>query len=182
MSGAIMFSVGTFKSSAAIEITPLIIPDDGGGGLNGWGGGINAASIPYSATIVATYPVGTSITFRDNTRSTISGWDPYAPNYIDIFWVTAKVNPVFPFVLGLSASAKIIPTNDAGGLTGDGAQLASLPAAGNSTLIATYPVGTKITFRDNTTSTISNWGDYGSYIDIGWVGNKTGDIFPIVLG
>ena len=179
MSGAIMFSVGTFKSIAA-AITPLIIPLNSDGGLIGWGAG--AASIPWSTTTVATYPVGTSITWYDNTRATIEGWDPYGPNYIDIFWTPTKSGQLFPIVLGLSASAKIIPTNDAGGLTGWGAQNASFPAAGNSTLIATYPVGTKITFRDNTISTVSDWGDYGSYIDIGWATPKTGNIFPIVLG
>ena len=173
-----MFSVGTFKSSA--PPTPLIIPLNSDGGLTGWGAG--AASIPWSPTTIATYPVGTSITWYDNTRVTISMWDNYGPTYIDIFWTPAKSGQLFPMVLGLSASAKIIPTNEAGGLTGWGAQNASFPAAGNSTLIATYPVGTKITFRDNTTSTVTEWGDYGSYIDIGWLGAKTGNIFPIVLG
>jgi hypothetical protein len=126
--------------------------------------------------------VGTSITFYDNTRSTISGWDPYAPTYIDIFWVGNKSGQIFPIVLGLSASAKIIPTADGGGLTGWGPQNASLPLAGNSTLPTTYPAGTKITFRDNTTSTVEDWGVYAGYIDIGWAAPKTGNIFPIVLG
>jgi hypothetical protein len=178
MSGAIMFSVGTFKSSA--PPTPLIVPENESGGLTGWGS--QALSIPYSATVIATYPVGTSITWYDNTRATIIQWDDYGPTYIDLYWTPAKSGQLFQFVLGLSASAKIIPRNAAGGLTGWGAQNASFPAAGNSTLIATYPVGTKITFRDNTTSTVSDWVDYGSYIDIGWATPKSGNIFPIVLG
>ena len=73
----------------------------------------------------------------------------------------------------------VIPLNSDGGLTGWGPQNASIPP--NATVIATYPVGSTITFQDGSTSTIADWGDYGAYIDIGWSTTKTGTIFPITL-
>ena len=78
---------------------PLIIPTNDGGGLTGWAPG--AAAIPYSATVIAAYPVGSTITFQDNTTATIVQWDPYAPNYIDIFWDNSKTGTIFPITLSI---------------------------------------------------------------------------------
>jgi hypothetical protein len=79
----------------------------------------------------------------------------------------------------LELPSLVIPLNSDGGLTGWGPQNASIPP--NATVIATYPVGSTITFQDGSTSTIADWGDYGAYIDIGWSTTKTGTIFPITL-
>ena len=76
---------------------PLVIPTSDTGGLTGWAPG--AAGIPYSATVIATYPIGSTITFQDNTTATIVGWDDYGPLYIDIFWDTPKTGTIFPITL-----------------------------------------------------------------------------------
>ena len=76
---------------------PLVIPLSDTGGLTGWSP--TAAGIPYSATVIATYPIGSTITFQDGSTSTIVQWDPYAPTYIDIFWDTPKTGNIFPITL-----------------------------------------------------------------------------------
>ena len=76
---------------------PLVIPLNSDGGTTGWSS--TSASIPYGATIIATYPVGSTITFQDSTTATITQWDDYGPTYIDIFWNTAKVGTIFPITL-----------------------------------------------------------------------------------
>ena len=76
---------------------PLVIPLNSDGGVTGWSP--TSASIPYGATIIATYPVGSTITFQDGSTQTIAIWDPYAPNYIDIFWSTPKTGTIFPITL-----------------------------------------------------------------------------------
>ena len=74
----------------------------------------------------------------------------------------------------------VIPLSDTGGLTGWSAVSAGIPYS--PTVISQFPVGSIITFQDNTTSTIDAWDPYApTYIDIFWVGNKTGNIFPITL-
>ena len=80
-------------------LTPnvLVIPLSDTGGLTGWSP--TAAGIPYSATIIATYPIGSTITFQDGSTSTIAGWDDYGPTYIDIFWVGNKTGNIFPITL-----------------------------------------------------------------------------------
>ena len=75
----------------------LTIPTNDGGGLTGWAPG--AASIPYSATVIAAYPVGSTITFQDSTTATIVQWDDYGPLYIDIFWNNSKTGTIFPIIL-----------------------------------------------------------------------------------
>jgi hypothetical protein len=80
-----------------LELPSLVIPLNSDGGVIGWSA--VSASIPYSPTVIATYPVGSSITFQDGSTSTIDGWDPYAPNYIDIFWVGNKTGTIFPITL-----------------------------------------------------------------------------------
>ena len=75
----------------------LTIPTNDGGGLGTWGPG--AASIPYSATVIGDYPVGSTITFQDNTTATITQWDDYGPLYIDIFWNNSKTGTIFPIIL-----------------------------------------------------------------------------------
>ena len=75
----------------------LVIPTNDGGGLTGWAPG--AASIPYSATVIAAYPVGSTITFQDSTTATIVQWDDYGPLYIDIFWNNSKTGTIFPIIL-----------------------------------------------------------------------------------
>lgn len=75
----------------------LTIATNDGGGLTGWAA--NSASIPYSATVIAAYPIGSTITFQDNTTATITGWDDYGPTYIDIFWNTSKSGTIFPITL-----------------------------------------------------------------------------------
>ena len=76
---------------------PLVIPLSDTGGLTGWSP--TAAGIPYSATVIATYPIGSTITFQDGSTSTIAGWDDYGPTYIDIFWVGNKSGTIFPITL-----------------------------------------------------------------------------------
>ena len=76
---------------------PLVIPLNSDGGTTGWSS--TSASIPYSPTIVATYPVGSTITFQDGSTQTIAIWDSYAPTYIDIFWDTPKSGTIFPITL-----------------------------------------------------------------------------------
>jgi hypothetical protein len=76
---------------------PLVIPLNSDGGTTGWS--TQSASIPYSATVIATYPVGSTITFQDNTTATITQWDDYGPTYIDIFWDTPKTGTLFPITL-----------------------------------------------------------------------------------
>jgi hypothetical protein len=83
--------------SVIIEGPSLVIPTNDGGGLTGWAPG--SASIPYSATVIGDYPVGSTITFQDNTTATIVGWDNYGPLYIDIFWDTPKTGTIFPITL-----------------------------------------------------------------------------------
>jgi hypothetical protein len=77
----------------------LVIPTNDGGGLTGWN--TNAAGIPYSPTVIATYPVGSTITFQDSTTATITQWDDYGPTYIDIFWDTPKTGTIFPITLSV---------------------------------------------------------------------------------
>ena len=75
----------------------LVIPLSDTGGVTGWS--TTSAGIPYSATVIANFPVGSTITFQNGTTSTISGWDDYGPTYIDIFWVTPKTGTIFPITL-----------------------------------------------------------------------------------
>ena len=75
----------------------LVIPLNSDGGTTGWSA--VSASIPYGATIVATYPVGSTITFQDGSTQTIAMWDSYGPTYIDIFWVGNKTGTIFPITL-----------------------------------------------------------------------------------
>ena len=83
--------------NVTLELPSLVIATNDKGGLTGWAPG--AAGIPYSPTVIAAYPIGSTITFQDNTTATIVGWDPYAPNYIDIFWDTPKTGTIFPITL-----------------------------------------------------------------------------------
>ena len=83
--------------NVTLELPSLVIPTNDGGGLTGWAPG--AAAIPYSATVIAAYPVGSTITFQDGSTATIVQWDPYAPNYIDIFWNNSKTGTIFPITL-----------------------------------------------------------------------------------
>ena len=75
----------------------LTIATNSDGGLGTWAPG--AASIPYSATVIGDYPVGSTITFQDNTTATITQWDDYGPLYIDIFWDNSKTGTIFPITL-----------------------------------------------------------------------------------
>ena len=83
----------TFKSPKP----SLTIQLNSDGGTNGWSQ--TSASIPYSATVIAQYPVGSTITFQDGSTSTIAAWDDYGPTYIDIFWVGNKTGTIFPITL-----------------------------------------------------------------------------------
>lgn len=67
------------------------------GGLTGWGS--QALAVTYSSTLISTYPVGSTITWQDGSIATITGYDPYAPNYIDIFWDTPKTGTLFPITI-----------------------------------------------------------------------------------
>ena len=95
MAGAMMAMMNNVR--IVVPPPPLVIPTSDTGGLTGWSS--TAAGIPYGATIIATYPIGSTITFQDSTTATIVGWDPYAPNYIDIFWDTSKSGTIFPITL-----------------------------------------------------------------------------------
>jgi hypothetical protein len=76
---------------------PLTVLTNDTGGLTGWGSG--ALSVTYDPTLISTYPVGSTITFQDGSTATIVGYDPYAPNYIDIFWDTPKTGTLFPITI-----------------------------------------------------------------------------------
>ena len=78
---------------------PLVIPLNSDGGTTGWSQ--QSASIPYSATVIGNYPVGSTVTFQDNTTATIIQWDPYSPLYIDIFWSTPISGTIFPITLSI---------------------------------------------------------------------------------
>jgi hypothetical protein len=96
---SIEIGAGIFMGTGTPPGGPLVIPTNDGGGLTGWAPG--AAAIPYSATVIATYPVGSTITFQDSTTATITQWDDYGPTYIDIFWDTPKVGTIFPITLSI---------------------------------------------------------------------------------
>jgi hypothetical protein len=83
----------TFKSPKP----SLIIATSDTGGLIGWSP--QSLAIVYNAAIMSTYPVGSTITFQDGSTATITAYDPYAPNYIDIFWDTPKTGTLFPIRL-----------------------------------------------------------------------------------
>jgi hypothetical protein len=75
----------------------LTIETNDSGGLNGWGSG--ALAVAYNPTLISTYPVGSTITFQDGSTASITMYDPYAPNYIDIFWDIPKIGTLFPITL-----------------------------------------------------------------------------------
>lgn len=85
-------SYGAFSSS-------ITIPTNDGGGLTGWSNG--ALSVAYNPTLISEYPVGSTIVFQDGSTAIIIGYDPYAPNYIDIFWDTPKSGTLFPITIGV---------------------------------------------------------------------------------
>jgi hypothetical protein len=91
------WSIGAGVMLGGPDTGPLVIPLNSDGGTVGYSP--QAASIPYSATVIATYPVGSTITFQDNTTATITQWDNYGPTYIDIFWDTPKSGTIFPITL-----------------------------------------------------------------------------------
>jgi len=76
---------------------PLTIATNDAGGLTGCSP--QSLAILYSPTVISDYPVGSTIRFQDNTTATITAWDPYAPNYIDLFWDTPKTGTLFPITL-----------------------------------------------------------------------------------
>ena len=80
-----------------LELPSLVIPLNDIGGVTGWN--LNAAGIPYSPTVISTFPVGSTITFQDGSTATITQWDDYGPTYIDIFWNTPKGGTIFPITL-----------------------------------------------------------------------------------
>jgi hypothetical protein len=75
----------------------LGIATNDSGGLTGWGSG--ALAVVYSPTLISTYPVGSTITWQDGSTATIVAYDPYAPNYIDIFWDIPKTGTLFPITI-----------------------------------------------------------------------------------
>lgn len=77
--------------------TALTIATNDSGGLTGWGS--TALAVAYNADIMSTYAIGSTITWQDGTTATITFLDPYAPNYIDIFWDTPKSGTLFPITL-----------------------------------------------------------------------------------
>ena len=95
--GGINIGGGIFMGTGTPPGGPLVIPLSDTGGVTGWSS--TSAGIPYSATVIATYPVGSTITFQDSTTATITQWDDYGPTYIDIFWDTPKVGTIFPITL-----------------------------------------------------------------------------------
>ena len=96
--GGITVGGGIFMGTGVPPGGPLVIPLNSDGGTTGWSS--TSASIPQGATIIATYPVGSTITFQDGSTQTIAGWDPYpVGGYIDIFWNTSKTGTIFPITL-----------------------------------------------------------------------------------
>ena len=83
--------------SVILEGPSLVIPLNDTGGVTGWSS--TSAGIPYSPTVIGTFPVGSTITFQDGSTATITQWDDYGPSYIDIFWNTPKVGTIFPITL-----------------------------------------------------------------------------------
>ena len=75
----------------------LTIATNDGGGLTGWAP--DALSIAYDPTVISTYPVGSTITWQDDSTATIVQWDDYGPLYIDLFWTPAKTGTLFPITL-----------------------------------------------------------------------------------
>ena len=92
-------TIGAGIALSGVPPAPLVIPLNSDGGTTGWSS--TSASIPYGATIIATYPVGSTITFQDGSTQTIAIWDSYPPNYIDIFWNTPKTGTIFPIALSI---------------------------------------------------------------------------------
>jgi len=104
-SSAIITQYNSIRTTYSLPAVPvpfykLTILTNSDGGLIGWGAG--AMSIPYSTDVMTIYPVGSTITWQDGTIATITGYDPYAPNYIDVFWDTAKTGTLFPITLKTS--------------------------------------------------------------------------------
>ena len=75
----------------------LGIATNDGGGLTGWGS--QALAVAYNPTLISTYPVGSTITWQDGSVATITMYDSYAPNYIDIFWDIPKTGTLFPITI-----------------------------------------------------------------------------------
>jgi hypothetical protein len=71
-----------------LELPSLVIPLNSDGGVTGWSS--TSASIPYSATVIAAYPVGSTITFQDGSTATIVQWDTLDLFTCDIFWNTPQ--------------------------------------------------------------------------------------------
>ena len=89
----------TFGGGINISEPPptLTIATNDTGGLTGWSP--QSLAVAYNAAIISTYPVGSTITFQDSTTVTITIYDSYAPNYIDIFWDIPKTGTIFPITL-----------------------------------------------------------------------------------
>lgn len=86
-------SYGVFSSS-------ITIANDGpGGGLIGWSP--TALAVAYNPTLISEFPIGSTIVWQDGSTAIIVGYDPYAPNYIDIFWDTPKSGTLFPITIGV---------------------------------------------------------------------------------
>jgi hypothetical protein len=86
----------------------------------------------------------------------------------------------YPVILN-NIGSLTIATNSDGGL--GGWNPTALSIAYNSTVISTYPVGSKITFQNGDVRTIVQWDDYGpTYIDLFWDSPTTSSpLFPITL-
>ena len=75
----------------------LGIATNDGGGLTGWNS--QALAVAYNPTLISTYPVGSTITWQDGSVATITMYDSYGPNYIDIFWDIPKTGTLFPITI-----------------------------------------------------------------------------------
>ena len=93
LTNVIIGSVGTGSG--------LTIATNDSGGLSGWGAGVFA--VAYNPIITTTYPVGSTITFQDNSTATITFIDDYGPLYLDIFFTPNKSGILFPITLSSGA-------------------------------------------------------------------------------
>jgi hypothetical protein len=126
--------------------------------LTGWATG--SASIPYSATVIAEYPIDSTITFQDGSTAIITFWDPYGPNYIDLFWDNPKTGNIFPITLTTANYAAAITAPE---WTFSSTGTLTLPVGGDIKNSSGSSVLTGVTGQEtyefdgvNTTLTITN--------------------------
>lgn len=162
----------------------LAIATNYDGQLIGWNS--NSLSVAYNADILITYAIGSTITWQDGTTATITGFDPYAPTYIDVFWDTPKTGDLFPITLKTSdyvaasaVTARVIVTDGTpSGPTVIGGSSGSWESNPRTDLATTGGTGTGLTVN------VTETGGYASTIDIAnpGTGYADGDVITVTSG